>query len=1026
MEKEQVRRLIDTKAQPIVQELESRLGLLIGKDIEKKAESLRVTYGRKIAAALCGIGGEEDVDFKRDFLGADPDVRQKMADAIRDILIERHSVLRGLLELNSTHIINEIAEDDGGAGQGEINSTSDLVQKDAKENTTKVDVDATSIIESLEQIKSFFEKSIFENSSVSQILGPTISLLNEEIQRLKNESSKSRGGVSENLNLIEEARKKRVGAKVDKALAFLSNQGAYLDMLMDLDLSALTDELLSEIIEQLLKFEQYLRNSYPDSNINIPSVRSGAPLKVSLDPEKLEDDPDHPERIPFRNTYLKKFCTFVDAGRSKDGFEYLMNQADKAITEFIGSGSGQGASMFGSQYMGMFDALKDFNPDRDSHAKSRVTHKDWGSKTDPSLENREYAKKLYNKAVEMITFSYIKECSIRHAHAGSLVSDWGAIKEFYKKESEENFNMGAFDFFLLGSKDELDKDVEGGGKVADGKYKYSKIFTYFMWDFPRLIREVEKEVGIAWNDGDTNKHSKVLKSKIKERLGEIIKERGSVVKVVPQHKSKDAQGRVTARWANGANENGDRKFEFRPEDLEGLTGITGPEFDHLVDYIMTMGATLGVRQHTFTEDLARGQTPGGYVSTFKEWMVKTMRLPLMNYNCYKGVTVHPGVSIFRFTWSGAPDGDSNLKKKENIVKSVSASLKLLDRITRVRSERVYVGDLSESAENEFPIELTYPNLYSFIIRAYDRRQGKSATIPTFVDGLNAVDDFVTQALIVPGKEDNPEKIKAIDKSVLIDMMADDLRVLIHTKVSPLKTNTEWINWRHIAQYIVAFIDRMYLIYNIKDNTAEGRMALTNRIRNVLELHSDNLFGVAKKEEWIINDSGSPEKPDQTGKKPTPKAKEFLTTTEFHGLNDAQMSSDYGVYEVKNQQDGTNIPPDIRDWILSRIPEVVGPKPLGHQFMPLSMLVGQNAGTPEDMGRKSIGRAAGPARTMFESNIKGLINLQNIMHNGFGVVQNAIDDFRNKPNYPKFVPDFKHLVFGTPAESQKKTPDDEKK
>lgn len=744
-----------------------------------------------------------------------------------------------------------------------------------------------------------------------------------------------------------------------------------------------------------------------------------------FEPEPL---PEHLDRGSLVEHYFKQFEKALEFG-DEVAYEYLIKEANGAMTRFLDSGSAQGSSDYGKRFLAMWDVLKDFNPDKIDAKKSRnIRIRAWGNKvseneTDEILIRRhELARKLTDKGLEILFLSYIAEFAIKHGTPKSLVSDWSHLLEMEKADTD-NFGSGVdmFDFFLSDSE-----------QVEHGRYKHSNIFTYLMWELPNLIREVEKEVGRPWDDGYPVDHAdsldKMIKKTISDLRSEVLKS-DTVTKTVKQHRS---PGGARGRWGTE-----DVKFTFTKRDFLELND-NDVEFDHIKKYISLFGTATGVRQHLFINDLARGSTPGGAMSDNKDWMVKCSRFALANYQCYKGAIPHPLTEGFEVSWThagGKPDS-----KQIVIVSSILQTEAVLDRVMRVRKERVNLGTLNNDID--YPLETSYPDLYSFIVRAHQKRtlgeivydesgqiifedkngqrlpkrgKKKPAKFEAFVAGLNAVDDFVTQALKVPGGVSDKEKIKSMKPAELRSAMLKDLVDLIQKKVSPMKSNQSWVNWRHVCQYILMFVDRMYRVYKLCDDTPDGRAIFTHQIRQTFVSESYNLAGIDGP--WI----------KENGTKP---AVEFARgqAVEAAGLK-RKFSGDNrfaGVWEAGHQAvTAETAKIDLRDWILSRLPELdqhwsvsIGPKE-----RPLyGRIVGQIAGPQEDRDT-SVQRVRGPVGSAFEK--RGVLALDNIMHNGSDAFTNLWYDFVNVGAIPNFQKGIWQVVIGTPAEEQKKVADEKK-
>lgn len=778
-------------------------------------------------------------------------------------------------------------------------------------------------------------------------------------------------------------------------------------------LGGFSEENLREFIAGVLKGYEDLLNI--DKKKDSENSDDDSVVELSL------GDPENPSRNKYREQYLNNFGRLVEAGKDIEAYKYLIDTANGIISRFITSDDAQSSGVFGDEYLGMFDALKDFNLELRTGDKYRLSHKDWGSKED-SPERQKLANLLHRKSTEMICFSYIEEAAIRYSDTGSLVSNWKEIQAFDDK-SKDNFGVSTFDFFLL------EEEAKTKEKLNQG-YKHKKLYTYLMWRLPGLIRKAEKELG-DWNDRESGDHKDKLKGIIHEEIKSVltdIKTKGIAKRTLEQHYFVVDKKKET-RW-----DSDDREIVFTEEDLDGLgvqkegdKPIYEAEEDHLVRYVMSTGVAVGVRQHLFTNDLARGSTPGGAMNTNKEWMIKTSRFALSNYKCYKGVSPHALVEGFTINWN-AKGG-----KKNAIVASILLTESTLERVMRVRTERVNLGNI-EGDDEHTPIELSYPDLYSFVVRAHDKRQNSSkASFEAFIEGLNAVDEFVSVALKVPGGISDKNKLKEMKPKELREAMLKDLWDLVWQKVSPMKANQDWVNWRHVAQYILMFVDRMYRVYKMCDDSPNGRAKLTHEIRQKFVEYSMNLEGVPPSNvgAWILDGGYT----DKDGVRVvTPKSKllgelKGSQETAAKGVpdmkEDPRFRSDVEATDTENKDKPKPRPLDIRDWILSRIPEVDEKTAISlAKERPLhARIVGQECGPDQDrLG--SIARVKGPVGSAFEK--KGIIALDNILHNHTDAFVNLWYDYINEGVIPDFNAQIYNVIFGTAVEDQKKVPEEEKK
>lgn len=1064
IEKEQVKELVLKKYKEVLRDVEDDVLDVEEEPDEVKrrswADSVRNIFGRRIINALYGSG---DKEFK-DAWDKGGKVRQEIVDAVKEFLIEIYPVLdtEGVIAANATHIIEQIAEES---------------DADDKKPETKTDEEISYEELSTEELSSLPEK-------VKEELSPFL-----ELQRLLVEYGK--GGDADLKEAIKELIQEAFNnlPKV-KVLNFVVKLNLTLGGLGKVSQTKMVN-FLNGVINHV---QLITRPPAVPGNASVNPTTTGAPTNPNVlrrPGQKFVPSiefPEHRDKGNLTSYYQECFEEAVEAGLDDEAYQFLIDAANEAMTQFLDSGSAQSSSEYGKKFLAMWDVLKDFDPNKIDNRKTRGAKvRSWGNKpdkyeTDPKILHRfELAQRLFDKALELLFFSYIAEFAIKHGAPKSLVSDWSHLLEMEKADTD-NFGVGVdmFDFFL-----------NDGENKEHLKYKHSNIFTYLMWALPGLIREIEGGKWY-WNDGYPKDHAEALEKRIKEEIEDIRKDvenKGTAKRFVAQHRNPDQRHpdqqpgkRELGRWGipDGV------EFTFSTADFEGLK-TTDVEFDHLIKYINLYGTATGVRQHLFINDLARGSTPGGIMSDNKDWLIKCSRFALSNYQCYKGAIPHPLTEGFEISWPAKmKNGSPEFNPKQNlIITSILQTEVVLDRVMKIREERVDLGTLDNDVLH--PLETSYPDLYSFVVRAHQRRalgeweldakgnvvyedevEYKTITLPdgrvvtelddkhepvvkkdksgdpipkrdasgnvlkkrdakgnlipkrssktpakfeAFVAGLNALDDFVSVALKVPGGVSDKEKIRAMKPKELREAMLKDLVDLIQKKVSPMKANEKWINWRHVVQYILMFVDRMYRVYKLCDDTPEGRAMLTHEIRQTFTGESYNLAGITGS--WI-KDEGTVLAPEY----------EHGQAVRVSGLGSRGSDPRFGGVLIGQDggktEEAQNRKMDLRDWILSRLPEADN---LGPKDRPIyGRVVGQRSGPAVDK-RQSVDRVRGPVGSAFE--IRGLLAIDNITHNGSRMFENLWHDYINVGAIPSFQKGIWQVIIGTPAEEQKKVADEQK-
>ncbi|MCL4208732.1 hypothetical protein KJZ63_03845 [Patescibacteria group bacterium] len=1055
IEKERVKQLAQEKYQEALRGLEDDL-----LDIEEEpdeaerkllAEGARKNFGRRIINALYGVAGGGNPEFKRAWDEGNTAAKQEIANAIKEFLIEIYPILdtEGVIAANATHIIRDIASDPETANERVVPT---------------VNYEALTP----EEIASLPEKVREELEPFLELHGYLVgydAATPDELDAIK--------------DLIEESLSKTPKTDIIK---FVIRLRLMLGGLGRVDQTKLKNFLNGVINKAKAILAPPVRTNAPAPN----NAGTGTPVNPNLAPRntgEYEPDPypEHYNRTQFRNYLLEQFEKAVEQNGDDAAYRYLVRTANSIMNDFLDSGSAQGSSKFGEEFLAMWDALKDFNPSKIDAQKARSANiKEWGKKParyendSVVLHRYELAQKLRDKGLELLFLSYIAEFAIKHGSPKSLVSDWSHLLQMEKADTD-NFGTGVdmFDFFL-----------SDGKEKGPGSYKHSNVFTYLMWKLPEMIREVEKELG-SWNDGYPVAHSDRLKKAIADEIKRLRQAtshgNGRYEVTINQHKKPtDKRG----RW-----DIDNAKFTFSSSDFDEL-GDQDIETSNLVKYIELYGTATGVRQHLFLNDLARGSTPGGAMNDNKEWMVKCSRFALANYQCYKGAVPHPLTEGFEVSWPAKlKDGTPYFNPKQSvIITSILQTESVLSRVMKIRQERVNLGLLQDNeslSDVRFPLETAYPDLYSFIVRAHQKRtmggwvfdkdgnvqyedeyeykmirladgrlvrelndknepiklgvkldragnvvkkrdaEGNlvpkrgdkyPAKFEAFIAGLNAMDEFVTAALIVPGGVSDKEKIKSQDPHHLREAMLKDLVTLIQNKVSPLKSNEAWVNWRHVAQYILMFVDRMYRVYKLCDDTPDGRALLTHEIRQKFASESYNLI-LTNVPAWIKNEKdlvAAPEYEHGQAVKVAGMSKQ-VSDPRFAGV---ALGESHEAASAKREL-------DIRDWILSRLPEIdehrlvsIGPK-----ARPLTgRIIGQIRGPQIDRDN-SVQRVRGPVGSAFEA--KGVLALDNLMHNGSDAFSNVWYDYVNEGAIPNFQKGIWQVIIGTPAAEQKSVADEKK-
>ncbi len=320
----------------------------------------------------------------------------------------------------------------------------------------------------------------------------------------------------------------------------------------------------------------------------------------------------------------------------------------------------------------------------------------------------------------------------------------------------------------------------------------------------------------------------------------------------------------------------DETVEFSKEDVKNLLQEKDPDAyqRRIIQFLaVRMGTSLGVGLHNFNTRFSTGATPPGGIAYYQDMMKAVNPYGAANYACYKGIRPHPLSLYYRVDWDLENFGKDNTDEQAIItylngtrledriidptvgkipgsfenVSNILISQHLTRLVNKaisggVRKHRVKLGSLNSYYDH---IETAYPDAYSFVILASRQRQdaNKKTGFLAWWTGFEKYKEFALKTDGVPGGSLDFEAIAKKDPEAFRAELLQGLKDIIQNTFSPLKAAMFWFRWDHIAQNIIMYIDKMYKIYRICDNTDSGQKFLTDGIQRILKEDSANMAGM---------------------------------------------------------------------------------------------------------------------------------------------------------------------------------------
>lgn len=528
-------------------------------------------------------------------------------------------------------------------------------------------------------------------------------------------------------------------------------------------------------------------------------------------------------------------------------------------------------------------------------------------------EAEAWVHKLGSKGLEMLSILYFDQLGREKAHTASMSSDWQELYKLDKEDEDfsitsydfmidpdsrhrtekirgekkegayvyQNARMMRTMMFLMPRMIRDFEDIvhawgeQDGGKTRNDYDSFmSKSLDYLLLKFKYEIQSKDKRVKKVELD-KLRAEVEALKKRVigieisnrdDEETRESKKEKIAAYEAMINgwftniHASRDNIKITIEREEDFYSGGEDETITIRMEDLETLIQDYEGERDNieakrtherqvLWRTAGRMGTSLGVRQHIFLNNLARGETPGGGIAMHSRFMRIVSPPSQAHYKSYKDLVPNPFVSHFDIDWDYANIGvkGSGVLGSPEKARTIYASNEFTKRVLRQgaplrKRARVNLGSISNKYDQ---IETALPSAFGLVILGSRRRAKKKTEIgfEAWDTGLVKFEEFIDKIQGVPGGTLDREEIKKKDDEKLRSDLVSSLQDIIQNMFSPLKASTDWFRWDHIAEYILLYIDKMYRVYRINDSSDQGVIKLTDAIRKTLETGSVNMAGM---------------------------------------------------------------------------------------------------------------------------------------------------------------------------------------
>ena len=343
-----------------------------------------------------------------------------------------------------------------------------------------------------------------------------------------------------------------------------------------------------------------------------------------------------------------------------------------------------------------------------------------------------------------------------------------------------------------------------------------------------------------------------------------------------------------------------KSMEFSGVDVDGFDEGYQEVYRKIIGRLATF---TGSGNEHYAIPYCKGMTPSDSVQPFKHLFAGASPYAHFNYKAYKNLTIIPTSEGYELMWEDDVKTD---EKKSKIVDSALLTRALI-RKAAVERPRINVGrfptesQLKAGEQNE--LRTGYPTLYEFMVIKHKEREKLPVDLSTWWGGFDAYRNFTDAIIRPPGISGSFANKEELD-NILTGMTPEDLRKemmkdftnILKNLVSPLKINQDWVDWTFISQDILTYIDKMFRLYRLKDDSPEGATELLVAIRSRIKANATNL-GVKNQ---TIDDSRAPKE----------------TIAFEHVTHD--VSSDLlgtgKMYRGKKRKDKDY---DVRDYILNR-------------------------------------------------------------------------------------------------------------
>jgi len=459
-----------------------------------------------------------------------------------------------------------------------------------------------------------------------------------------------------------------------------------------------------------------------------------------------------------------------------------------------------------------------------------------------------------------------------------LIAHKQAVIDFGENSEEEKETKKKLDTFLIKSGNKL-TDIFGleKPKAIEKEKNYFSVFEkrynkYLVDTNERFIKRYPK---------------KIRDQKRKENI-----EGKEFISV------KDGKVTITlAREEDFLSEGKDEVIIFSNEDIATLLDEADEnKYQRRIIQFLAgrMGTAVGVGLHNFNTKYSLGATPPGAIATFSRMMKALNPFGAANYSCYKGVRPHPQSMYFEVEINAEKMGDlliddqtrrlltnedaellrilengeienhvltqeqvtlleearlnpnfkeipgkfenlSNILISQGLTKMVNEAISGV-----VRKYKIKLGSLNSIYDH---IETAYPDAYSFVILASRSRQKEGTGFDAWWTGFTRFEEFALKTDAVPGGSLDFDAIKKKDPEKFRAELFTSLKDIIQQSFSPMKASLPWFRWEHIAQDLIMYIDKMYKVYRICDDSHDGLIYFTDGIRKTLEDDSANMSGM---------------------------------------------------------------------------------------------------------------------------------------------------------------------------------------